>query len=271
MMMLQFREELALTSILNEGDDALLEAKLRHPALSPYLSLPAVLAQFTDGPSADYPLRERLTRVFIEEAQRGQAPVWMGALFIAYQPMLLNLRKRLVAEYEFDELDLVVCDAFAQAVRDLPLAQVPDRLALRLRQRTARAIFRLLRTDRTEAEQLASLLRDLAPDSESLFDDVTPAFDEAERPELMRVLKGYARELAPEYADMLVATTIGGELLKDYVSRAFPELGPEGRGRKYETLKRRRSRLLVRLRERLRAVVRENAEDENPYEERCAL
>ena len=69
-------------------------------------------------------------------------------LLLAYYPMLSRLRHRIYGDsISRCDLDQIVITTFLSVVADFPLAEKPDRIAMHLRQRTQRRVFRTLRED----------------------------------------------------------------------------------------------------------------------------
>lgn len=246
--------------------DALLQdAWSRHPVLREYPTLSAALAALAPASATPYWQRDAITCAFIREAQLGASGLWIKALFAAYTPMLARLRARLRPRSEGREFDQLVCAAFLEVVHAYPAEHHRDRTALRLRQQTKEIVFGTLERERATHTRLAKLAQSLPPSVNSPF-CASRGGDEDDPEALARTLRHYAGDLAPQDVDMLIRTTVGGQSLIGYLTQRHAELGPEELKRLYEAVRRRRSRWLLKIRDRLRDAVRDDDDTE-----RCAL
>jgi hypothetical protein len=224
------------------------QAREARDAFQPVEDVAGLLRILADGRDSTYPEREAITRALLSEHAESGAGLWSSVLIVAYYPMLSRLRRRIVGDIVSPEdLDQVVLTAFMTSVRELALGPPRDRVAMRLRQRTERQVFAVLRKERMEQHL------PLDPD------DVSPSPDAARlgvrdesQAERQRVafaaaeLMGRAG-LTPGGLSILIATLLKKEPLRHYVSRVVPE-GGEARERAYQRLKRQRTRALQRLR-----------------------
>jgi hypothetical protein len=160
--------------------------------------------------------------------------------------MLSRLRHRIVGDsVARDDLDQLVLASFAAALRDVrPRA---NRLALRLRQRTQRLVFRFIRRERAEVH-CGCDVDDLA-DGQLPGDMRVLPVDQERAAKLAKVVARVAEgELAPENLEIIMHTVVGRETLRAYVRRVFPHDDQE---RAYQRLKRRRTRAVRRIRQLL--------------------
>ena len=237
---------------LSAPQQAFQEGLLRQPALAGHPSVPAVLAAFDDERDETYPSRDALTRALLAQYQASTNSLWASLLLVAYYPMLSRLRLRLNDNpFPVDELDQVVVLAFLTTLAEFPLAEVTDRVPMRIRQGTQRQVFDRLRKER-------ALLPMAMPeeDDDELEDSSRPprpqqpllSSEEEEMIDLSLLLRRAARTgFSWGGLEVVSATVLKREPLADYVDRLCPEDALE-HGRLYERLKRRRSRTMRHLR-----------------------
>ncbi|WP_141593904.1 hypothetical protein [Myxococcus sp. AB056] len=228
-------------------------ARTRRPAFARHATLESVLAAMADAREETYPEREALTRALVAEMQASPSPAWTAALASSYAPMLCRLRQRLRSNgVPKEDLDQLVLATFLSVARNFPLPRWRDWTAVRLRQQTAREVFRYLRKERAEQhdkytpQQLAAWLPDTRP--------VTP-MESIRRTSVRRsfvrrdaVLVQMAKASLPHSdVEVLMATVVRREKLRTYVSRLVEGDAAETE-RTYQRLKRQRTRLMQRLR-----------------------
>ncbi len=229
----------------------------RRTALAAHVDLASVLVALADETEEGYPAREALTRALLEEQRESSARVWASALLLAYYPMLSRLRRRLVtSSVSPEELDQVVVTAFLAAVGGVSLDL--DRLPMRLRQRTERQVFAFLRKER-EHQHPSAELDDLAMyGTESIQQRRILETDENLFELSLLIERAAANGVPPQSLEVVEATVLRRELLRNYVERTGPKDIVE-RERTYQRLKRQRSRTMRRLRALLRASPIQNA------------
>lgn len=229
-------------------------ARARQPALSPYLDMASVLAVLDTEDEHAYPQREALAQALVAEHRAGSGALWALALVAAFYPMLSRLRHRLVGgSVPGEDLDQIVLTAFLSALNEVPVHDPKARTALRLRQRTQRQVFRILRHE-LAGQRLAAAARSLSAQVAEWgldLDDLDEP-DEDEEVVMEAVLPALLVRLPQEVLprrgrELLIATVVQRERLRDYVHRTVPG-DAETRERAYERLKRQRSRDLQRLR-----------------------
>ncbi|MFB1485132.1 hypothetical protein [Corallococcus sp. RDP092CA] len=228
-------------------------ARTRQPAFARHATLEAVLATLDDAREETYPEREALTRALVAEIQASSSPAWTAALASAYAPMLTRLRRRLHSNgVPKEDLDQLVLATFLSVARNFPLPRWRDWTAVRLRQQTAREVFRYLRKERAEQhdkytpQQLAAWLPDSRP---------AAPVERVRRPSVRRsfvkrdaVLVHLAQATLPRSdVEVLMATVVRREKLRAYVSRLVDGDTTDVE-RVYQRLKRQRTRLMQRLR-----------------------
>jgi hypothetical protein len=209
----------------------------------------AVLAVMGNEAEAMYPVREALTAAMLAEHQGTGDSLWSSALLLAYYPMLNRLRGRLVSARTLRvDLDQVVVTAFLSAVKEVPLHL--NRLPMRLRQRTERAVFSFLRKEWAEHKPAAGGAELAEFGSESIMQRRLPPMDEFMLDLSLLLERALRQGFALDELELIERTVLRGELLRTYVERVVPD-DEEERRRTYQRLKRRRSRTIKRLRELL--------------------
>ena len=223
-------------------------ARARRAAFATHASTASVLAALSDDRDSTYPEREQLTQALLAECRAQAEPVWRSMLVVAYYPLLSRLRRRIVGDaVPREDLDQLVLTAFLSAIDALLPHECVDRTAMRLRQRTERQVFRLLRRARQEQE-VPTAIHDLGPDAATLGVLPDEQEDQQEVSERARTLVRVAQgAVADRSLDVLVATVIRRESLRDYVQRTV-QGGVLVRERAYQRLKRQRTRALQKLR-----------------------
>ena len=240
------------------------DARCRLSALASYPSIAAVLDVLERMDPEAYAGKESLARAIIAEQQgsSGAQPVagptsfWASVLLVACYPMLGNLRARIAGtDLPPNDLDQLVLATFLQVVSEFPLDRHRDRTFMRLRQQTRRQVFRHL-TEHRRQEDL------LWPTEMEVLDDLgepawpeTPGQAPVERPEPVELaaavtllVERAAGVLDGAGFDLVTATLVCGRRIQCYIQRTFPGLPPDQERRLYQSIKRRHSRAVGRLR-----------------------
>lgn len=240
-------------------------ARARHAVLARQATVQVLLDLMRDESPGRWSEREAVTRALVAEQQRNACGLWASLLLCAYYPMLSRLRHRIYGHaFDDDDLDQLVISGFLQVVADLDLDAVPDRTAMRLRQRTERRVFKTLRLEQEESRSRAEL------DEETAASDDDPPeskgrsrLEELDPEETVALLLGVAGEkLSEPNLDLVVSTMLKKERLRTYAARVNDNAEPDERV--YQRLKRRRSRTVNRLRDLLEGAL-------GPQGEACAL
>jgi len=235
--------------VLNTSRSVFEAGRSKHPVLSAHPDVAAVLAALADEREASYPARDALANGLLAMHRTSRTPFWSSVLAVAFFPMLSRLRNRIIGDaVPRDELDQLVLASFWSALSELPLTgHGSDRLPMRLRQRTQRLVFQSLRREREQ--QHPSLDDDER--GEELQRVIGARVDRSaieDRVELAHLLERAALDGVPRASlEVLAATTLRSELLRNYVSRVGPTDAEECE-RLYERLKRQRTRVVQRLR-----------------------
>lgn len=228
-------------------------ARAQRPAFARHATLESVLAALADVREETYPQREALTRALLAEMQASSSPAWTAALAAAYAPMLNRLRRRILGNaVPREDLDQLVLATFLSVARGFPLSRWREWTAARLRQQTAREVFRYLRKERAEQHDTytQTQLAEWLPDARHATPVESPRRPSVRRSFVKRdaVLVHLARASLPRSdVDVLMATVVRREKLRAYVSRLVEGDAAEAE-RTYQRLKRQRTRLLQRLR-----------------------
>jgi hypothetical protein len=222
-------------------------ARPREDALREHPTIIAALAVLNDESETRYPEREAITRALIREYQRGRGAFWASVLTLAFMPMLVRLRCRLVSEHAgSDELNQRVVATFLETVATISLDDRPTRIAMYLRQQTQRGIFARLDGERRERAQHDALCEHAANDPEfSVFEEPhgDGLVDEEEVSDLSESLREIVGDRLPcERVDVVVATYVAGEKLAAFVARTATTDAGESHRRVYQRLKRERLR-----------------------------
>lgn len=223
----------------------------RHAVLGRQATMRALLDVMSDESAERWSEREAITRALVTEHQRDARGIWSSLLLCAFYPLLSRLRHRILGHvFEDDDLDQLVISCFLQVVAEMDLDQAPDRLALRLRQRTERQVFRALRLEQHEGQSRAELLLELEDkDKEPTTEDdpVEVEGDAAVVDDAITLLCSVASDhLTAPVIDLVVSTMLRQEGLRTYAARVNDSGEPDERF--YQRLKRQRTRTMNRLR-----------------------
>lgn len=240
------------------------EAKKHQLELRDHETVLSVLAVLGDESALRYAEKEALTRGLLREHKRRPHPFWNAVLVVAFYPMLARLRGRIYGDaLPGDELDQIVLSAFLEVVRGFPLSQRRDRTCMYLRQMTQREVFKQVRAEQRELEQVrpddpedvTRLLSDLETlGHASSWPETKPEPKRRRDPKENAALVSFLVERAGHILDgdkleLVVATLVRGELLTAYVDRVYPTQSSSERRQTYQRIKRRHSRAIARLRE----------------------
>ena len=201
-------------------------------------NMPAVLATLAERERKTYANREALTKALLTEYQSRPSSLWSSALIVAYGPMLLRLRNRLMSDdMPGDDLDQMVFETFLGVARRLSLDDPRGRLPMFLRQATQRAVFRILNDEAEYQEELDPL------------DDEPLVPGDHRRVEQSRDLASVMVEALSEAdVDLLVATVLNEEPLSQYAQRISKRGVRRNPNRTVRRLSQRRTRAMTKLR-----------------------
>lgn len=233
--------------------------RAHHPALVRFERADEVIACLHTRDIEQRDFRSDVTAALIAEAQRRRCSFWHTLLLLAYFPGLLGIRATMKASagIAHDELDAMLIECFLRTVSTLPLA-TQGRLAVvnlvlgtrkavwqRLARETKRAKRERSLTDRAEqvaAGEYPSPERiALACEADRLLE---PAF-------VQRWVEHLLSDEAESDVKLVVDSYLSGKALNDWVRERGAGLSQRELAREYSRLRRRRSRLLERARERI--------------------
>lgn len=250
------------------------EAKQRHSVLAHHADVESVLAVLAEDCPQAYLEREGLAQALIMEHQRRPHRLWSAILTIAYYPMLCMLRVRTMSDaMSAEELDHVVVACFLEVLGRLPMEPRRIKTSVRLRSKTRRKLFRLLRKEQRrqgrvfnrDTEGLLDLEQErfelgipeeMAVDRSSLWPESRPRSNppknEKDQAAAVRFLfELLGDDVLPEDVEVLIATQVRGETVARFARLFSHGVTPVERRRIYERIKRRHSRALARLRARI--------------------
>jgi hypothetical protein len=170
---------------------------------------------------------------------------------VAFAPMLRTLRSSIQGEpLPPSDLDQLVFEGFLQALARHP-ADAP-RVSVRLRLDTRRFVLRTIQTEqRRTVNQRALEQRARGDRAFDLFAwKCRPSpLDQEECRELEALLRETVEGHLPDAkVELIAATRLRGERLRDLVARRLPAAAPDERESEYQRLKRERHRTLAQLR-----------------------
>ena len=232
------------------------EARTRHDALDRHTTIASVLGVLDDERRLAYVEKEALTRALVAEQQATPSSYWSAVLLLAYYPMLSRLRHRIYGDSVAScDLDQIVITTFLSVVAGFPLKEKNDRIAMHLRQRTQRRVFRMLREDqRRQGVVLLADPEELERVEATEWPIAAPTGHRGPRnpsdaATVVSLLVEHGADILDgECFDLVTATSICGRRIPDYLQRVAPELDRDDRAREYQRIKRRHSRAIARLR-----------------------
>jgi hypothetical protein len=232
------------------------DARRRHTALARHHGIASVLGILADEGRKPYAEKEALTRALIAEQQRSPSAFWAAVLLVAYYPMLSRLRHRIWGDtIPAEDLDQLVVTCFLAVVGEYPVANRLDRTALRLRQRTERRVFRSVRNEQEERQQMTSVDPEIFEEMnverwpEVRDENHRGPRNATEAADVVSLLVERAGDkLDGETFDLVTATIVCGRRIPVFVERLHPEMESDEKTRTYQRIKRRHSRALKRIR-----------------------
>ena len=218
--------------------------EFRHRHALEAKDMPALLATLAQRDRTTYAHRETLTRALLTEYQSRPSSLWSSALIVAYGPMLLRLRNRIMTtDMPADDLDQMVFETFLGVARHLRLDDPRGRLPMFLRELTHRTIFRLLGREASYQEMLGDL--EDHPDMlvGRCVGEGGPAPDAGiEYDDLVMLL------VAEVGRDLLADVVLNGDGLERHAQEVTPSNDEHEVRRIYDRVRQRRSRAVRRLR-----------------------
>jgi hypothetical protein len=212
------------------------EARVRQPALVAFETAEALVAALDLRSPLCADERASLVGALVAESRRAPAAIWSSLILVAFAPMLRRLRARF-GRRPNEDLDQEILASFLDAVRTVGAG---PHLALALRWRTEKLVYRAVRSDRRAAEMLPF-------DEETHPADVfeLEAVRKAATAEVVRIVESLG---AGDLVEVLLTTNGGAEQLKAYAARTYAGRTKKGLAAEYDRLCRARLRLVRDLR-----------------------
>ena len=231
----------------------------RHAALAEFDTPDAAIAFLNRRGPDGCQARSAVTAAMIAEAQRGEGSSWSALLMLAYFPGLLRIRATMKpsAGLRCDELNALLVECFLETVSTLPLATQGRLAVVNLILGTRKSAWQHLaretaRADREEPlpDAADDLLGGNYPSPERIA--LAREADRILQPERIRDwVEDLLRDETEDDLLLVLGTHATGKPLIDWVREQNPHLEGDELVREYGRLRRRRSRLLQRLRDRL--------------------
>jgi len=233
--------------------------RARHEVLADFEAPDDVITLLNRRGPEDSERRSAVTAALIAEAQRRESGTWSALLMLAYFPGLLGIRATMKpsAGLGTDDLNALLVESFLETVGALPLATQGKLAVVNLILGTRKAAWQHLARETSRADREDSL----PEHADDLFDSHYPSPErvalarEADRvlePERIRDwVEALLREETADDLLLVLSTHATGTPLIDWVRERHAHLEGRALVREYGRLRRRRSRLLERLRERL--------------------
>jgi hypothetical protein len=226
----------AIAATLDRPARAYDAARAQHRELAPYASPRDVLRALRPGSSLSDFERDALLVAVLGDHQRAPEPVWQSILLVAFEPMLVRLRKRIHGKRDAEDRDQDVLLGFLEAIRAV---RVGPFVVHGIRWATQAHVFGAVRRDRLE--------RGHAP-----FDDDRtrvgppglPTFEKVAAAEMMELFEA---EGGKELLEAVVVTEASDEPLSEYVERVYAERSPRERASLYDRLWRARKKVLAEI------------------------
>jgi hypothetical protein len=218
-------------------------ARSRHTVLADYETPASLALALRPGAALSGRARERMIAALVEENHLAPQPLWQSLLLVAFEPLLLKLRKKLGTPRD-EDADQRVFEAFLVTVRAVR-AGVYTTLGIAWGTEA-----RLTSREELEVERV------------EYNDEIQPAAPfgaPADRKlEVSQLLDAIEAEHGRDVVLAIVAMEIGGETLPEYVDRVHPNASCEERARIHGRLGDARESALRSLRE-AREAARERA------------
>lgn len=229
-----------------EAQSSYRRGRKRHPVLNRYPTISSVLKALSgSAPPERYAEREALVGALIDRHQKRHHPLWQSILLVAFYPMLSRIAggfdDKLTPRDGVDQLTLT---AFLTAIAEVEVDDV-SRICLRLRQLVRRRVRQVIEADEREHEHVEHMpYEDLVEQSPACF----PIADHEESLDAedmaQAILDEARRRLSPEDVHLIVATTMGGQTLREVHLHHQKKHGSSGKPTSYEALRRRRAKAL---------------------------
>lgn len=215
-----------------------------------------VLKVLSKEGSETYAEKDALTLEIVVEQRMNPSSFWTAVLLVAYYPMLSRLRHRIWGDaFLSDDLDQLVVTGFLTVVAEFPIESRRSHTAVKLRQRTERFVFGMVRQQQrerrketlVEPEELEFLSGEPWPETK---DKGPPsprnAIDSADAVSFL--VEQVGDMVDGQTFDMVTATLVCGRRVSFFLDQLRPGLSQEERRLAYERIRKHRSRTLTRIR-----------------------
>lgn len=222
----------------------------------------SVLAALEDQARVGFEAQERLLRALVVQAQaHPEQRLWRRILLVAFLPGLMRIRRRtIMGEHDAHDVDAALWTAFFEVLHGYALHR-PGSIAAGLLRDTRKAYLRALSTAqeiREHQRALVAYARQFAGEGDEPFDladhqeSSTAPPDQDDQEEMSAAVRR-CPHLAPEDAEIIIATDVQGWTIPQYMQRRGLATGDvKVDQRERDRLWRRR----LRARERLRHFFR---------------
>jgi hypothetical protein len=129
-------------------------ARTEHAELGPFASPEEVAVALDASSRLSENSRYALVRAIVAEHEKGAHPLWSSLLFVAFAPLLLQMRGRL-GQPEDEDRDQRVLVAFLQAIRTVSAARTGMHIAVALRRRTQEALVLHHKKEKEEPQRVS--------------------------------------------------------------------------------------------------------------------
>ena len=235
-------------------------AKKEHPVLKDHAKVEEMLAMLDRDDPNDYPAKEAIIRVILTQHREGHDSFWSSLLIVVFGRMLCRLRGRVQPDdFDSDELDQMVLVSFLTAIKRVHLGN-DHRLCMYIRQMTGRRFFNWL-LEECQRRELVAFIEPVALSQNAPSAWPVPGMikrtrarrlkhDAGEVEEMIDLLKArVGNAVDPKKLELVIATAIQGEKLRNYVRRLHGNSDQAALERTYQRVKKQRNRTIAQLRE----------------------
>lgn len=254
------RQRLEQQVSLPETDRRFLEARSRRPALAVFRRAGEVVAFLNETAPCARAARSEVTSALIAEVQDRRAPCWSAMLLVAYFPGLLRIRKVVTrtGTLTLGELDWLLIECFLQRAETFPLATQSKLAVVNLVLGTRKLVMEQLRQEARATgsgipltPSLEEMLPSGAPSAEELL--IQQQSDQLQDPDrVWELVHEVCRDEPEDDLLLLLGTYASGTPLITYLHQRHPDADHRELTLRYEQCRKRRSRLVHKLRSKIR-------------------
>ena len=239
-------------------------AKDKYPAFADYDSPMRVIYKLHKVAMHLWTEKAALVCALIDAHRTSDNPYWSSFLLLAFLPMLRRLSARIGTYPNRDELDQMIICAFFESIGELTQEEIADRACLRIRQKTMRRVYRLLKIESNYQQKvclgrLNALLQASAEQLEEApvqleWPEYAPTEKEApiseeEAEHLIWFLRNICeQQFNRDQLVTVVARYICNFKLIDLVRKDYPDLSEPEVKHIYQRIKRRHNRTMTKMR-----------------------